>query len=205
MRNKKKSINTLNIGLILIGVSVIFILLSVLFPNLIDKYILPISKIIGLLSISSGIWIAVGEYQLKVAAEIRLGESSKAENDVKLLNLFTHTFDIAHGRGETIISETIIEKLFDKNVITAAEYTDFEKMDQKLNLAIRTKTLGLASQEAAITAIGELGSNYEILKSAALQGLNSLKEQMKNIPQGQQRVLSPIETYIQASIDKINA
>ena len=64
--------------------------------------------------------------------------------------------------------------------------------------------VGLASQVAAITSIGELGATYPILRQAALQGLKSLNEQLKTIPANQARALSPMEDFIQSAINTIN-
>lgn len=91
-------INTRRIVITLVVVLIAFILANIFFPELSEKYILPISKSIGLLSLSVGIWVAIGEFQIKNAAEIRLSKDAKAENDVKLLTLFTKMFEIAHSR-----------------------------------------------------------------------------------------------------------
>lgn len=169
------------------------IVANIIEPEFTTKYILPISKTIGVLSVAVGIWVALGDYKNRT-------ESVTAENDVKILNLFTQTFDIVHGRRNTIMSEMVIEKLFDKEVIKQNEFDNIDVINKKLELATRNIPVGLASQIAAIGAVGELGSKYKLLREAALQGLKNFKEQtQQDAPQ-----ITPIGNYIQAAMDKIN-
>lgn len=163
--------------------------------DLFETWLIPISQIITLLSVSVGIIVAIFQYRLKVQEEIRLTKSSQAENDIKLLRLFSETFDIAHSRINHVLSEKAIEKLFDKDII---EKTDFSNLDnlkdvkRKLDVAIRAIPVGLGSQVAAIAAIGLLGLKYEILREPALKGLMSLKDQ---------GITKPTDEYI----ERINA
>ena len=161
--------------------------------ELIEKYIIPISKVATLLSVIVGIFLAYGQYRLKVRSEIRLRDSAEAENDIKLINLFSETFETAHARNSSLASEKILEKLFDKNFITIADLGNSQILEQKLRIATIILPVGRASQEAAIAAIADLGIKYKVLRQAALTGLLSLKSQ--NIPL----------QIIDDSINKINS
>jgi len=147
------------------------------FQLVIDNWILPITKILTLISIIVGICISINQYKLKVNSEIRLKESANAENDVKLLKLFTEIFDIAHGRKNHIISETIIKELFDKDIFTEEELNNLEALNNKIeNAANLPIHVGLGAQDAAIVAIANLSIKYEILKAPGLAGLLVIKD-----------------------------
>lgn len=163
--------------------------------GLLETWLIPISQIITLLSVSVGIIVAIFQYRLKVQEEIRLTKSSQAENDIKLLKLFSETFDIAHSRKNHVISEKAIEKLFDKDIIGKTDFDNLNNLDdvkKKLDIATRILPVGAGSQVAAIAAIGLLGLKYEILREPALKGLMSLKDQ---------GITKPTDEYI----DRINA
>ncbi|MBU1011401.1 MAG: hypothetical protein KKG99_00225 [Bacteroidetes bacterium] len=163
-----------------------------------ELWLIPISQIITMLSVSVGIIIAICQYRLKVQEEIRLSKSAQAENDVKLLKLFSETFDIAHSRKINVLSEKVIEKLFDKDIIEKKDFGDLNNLTdvtKKLDIAARVLPVGAGSQVAAIAAIGSLGLAYEVLQEPALKGLLSLKSQGIN---------DPTEEYIRKIKAKMN-
>ena len=86
--------------------------------EVLSDLLVPITTIITLLSVSIGIWISLRQYRLKVKEEIRISKTAQSENDIKLLSLFSETIDIANGRKAHIISETVLEKLFEKGIIS---------------------------------------------------------------------------------------
>jgi hypothetical protein len=142
----------------------------------IDKWVIPITKVVTLISVIIGIFITYAQYRLKVQAEIRLKDSANAENDVKLLKLFTEIFDVAHGRKDQIISEILIEELFEKNVFSAADLGNLQELNKKIeNVANLPIKVGAGAQDAAITAIANLAIKYEILKEPALNGLRIIQ------------------------------
>ncbi len=128
--------------------------------GILNELLIPISKIITLLTVSIGIVLSIRQYRLKVKEEIRLSKSAQSENDVKLLTLFSETIDIANGRKSHIISENILENLFKSNIITANDFNNLNNLDdvkKKLDIATRVIPVGRASQHSAIAAIGILG------------------------------------------------
>lgn len=144
--------------------------------QIIDKWILPITKVLTLVSVIVGIFISIQQYRLKVKAEIRLKESANAENDVKLLKIFTEILDIAHGRKNQIISETIVKELFNHNIFGEGELHNLEEINRKIeNTANLPVHVGLGAQEAAIVAIANLSIKYKILKEPGLAGLRIIQ------------------------------
>jgi hypothetical protein len=148
--------------------------------DIMNNLLIPISKIVALLSVSIGIIISIRQYRLKVKEEIRLSISAQSENDVKLLALFGETIDIANGRKSHIISEKVIESLFTKDIIGRKDFSDttnLESVKKMIEVATLVVPVGAASQSSAITAIGVLGKKYDVLREPALKGLNNLISQ----------------------------
>ena len=143
------------------------------FQLFIDNFIWPIAKIAALFSFV----LAALTYRLKLREEIRLSESAKAENDVKLLSLFSEIFQIAHSRKNTVLSEKIIEKLIADGIITKSDFGAPMDLYSKLELAKVPIPVGAASQDAAIASIGLMGLKYDILWQPALIGLKKLRDQ----------------------------
>lgn len=148
--------------------------------NVLNDLLIPIWTFITLLSLSVGIWISVRQYRLKVKEEIRLSKTAQSENDIKLLSLFSETIEIANGRKGHVISGNILEKLFEKDIISNNDFNDLENLKvlmKKLDVAARPLPVGLASQISAIVSIGVLGKKYEVLHEPAIKGLISLIQQ----------------------------
>jgi hypothetical protein len=145
--------------------------------DLLREWILAISGAASLITVSIGIWKSLAEYRLKIKAENRITESSRTESDIKLIKHFTEIMDIAHARSGYVVSETIIEKLFEKNIITTADFQNLEILNQKMeDAAILTYPVGVAAQDAAIASIAELAIRHEVLRKPALQALETIKE-----------------------------
>jgi hypothetical protein len=86
---------------------------------------------------------------------------------------------IANSRYDPILSEKVIEGLFQNKIISAEDYSDkkngYLDARNKLETALITPAYGLATQEAAIAAIYELGKENEILREPAIEGLSSVR------------------------------
>lgn len=137
----------------------------------IKELLVPISAAISILSISVGILISLRQYRLKARAEIRLAESARVESDIKLLKLFTEIMNIAHARGESVVSDKMLELMLKPEHLSAM--AGGKAIDIK-DAAVITLPVGAAAQDAAIAAICELGKKHEILRASSLQALESL-------------------------------
>lgn len=143
--------------------------------SILKDWLVPISTFVTLITASIGGWLALREYRLKVKAEIRLTQSTELEADIKLLKLFTEIMTIAHGRGGTQVSEKAIEQLLSPDVIKALDLSGSD-IRGAIENAVINLPVGVAAQDAAISAIWVLGNRHEILKPVAIQALKSLTE-----------------------------
>jgi hypothetical protein len=80
------------------------------------------------------------QYRLKLKSE-------KIENDIKLIKAFCDLLNLAHARSLTNYSEKFLDKLFEKEVISKA---DFDKLDlnQKIEKTALITPVGSAAQDA---------------------------------------------------------
>ena len=111
-----------------------------------------------------GIWKTLSVIRVKIEAETRLKESSEIESQIKLLNMFSKLMDVAHARSDYHFSETIASHIVNRSE-NKKDYSE----------AVVSFPVGLASQDAAISAIAQLAIKHDILKEPALQGLKTLK------------------------------
>ena len=133
----------------------------------IKEWLVPTSTFGGIVAAIWGGLFTLRDYQLKLQAETRLAQTAQVEADVKLLNLFVEIMNVAHARGTSVLaSEKLFEAMFTKLQAQG-------KMDVK-DAAIITFPVGVASQDAAIAAIGELGKRHALLRPAAIRALQSL-------------------------------
>ena len=139
------------------------------------ELLIPISTFVTLITASIGGWLALKEYRLKVKAETRLAESSELESDIKLLKLFTEIMDIAHGRGGYEVSEKVMEKILSPEVLKQLNVKEANLRDL-IRDAIISFPVGVAAQDAAISAIWVLGKKHSVLTPVAIQALESLSE-----------------------------
>ena len=145
----------------------------------IKEWLVPVSSSFALISAGVGIWIAVRDLGLKFKAEARLSQSAQVEADVQLLKLFTEIMNLAHARGTTLVSEKAVEFLLkDKSL---AEMKPDKVGDMIRHSATFALPVAAAAQDAAIAAIATLGKRHEILRSAALQALESLMDVKKEV------------------------
>ena len=137
------------------------------------ELLIPISTFVTLITASIGGWLALKEYRLKVKAETRLAETTELESDIKLLKAFTEIMEIAHARGGYEVSEKVIEKLLTPEIIEQLNVKEANLRDL-ISHAIISLPVGIAAQDAAISAIWVLGKKHSVLTPIAIQALESL-------------------------------
>jgi len=142
----------------------------------IKDWLIPISSFIAIISTSIGIWLSLKEYRLKLQAERRLTESTRAETDIRLLELFTNILYIATGRrGEPIYIEGITDLLLKNNAFSADELADPSKLKAKIQyISFVSPMPGLESVIAAIASIATLAKRHPVLLDPALEALTRL-------------------------------
>jgi uncharacterized protein YfeS len=143
----------------------------------IKEWLLPISGCVSLITVAISSWLAVNHYLLKIEAEKRLNDSASTESNIRLLTHFSKMMQMANSRYDPILSEKVIEGLFQNKIINADDYKDEASMklaSQKLEQSLLTPTYGAATQKAAIGAIYALGKEHYILRDAAIEGLTSI-------------------------------
>jgi hypothetical protein len=143
-------------------------------------WLVPVSTFVTLITASVGGWMSLREYRLKVQAETRFAKSSELEADVKLLKLFTEIMSIAHARGNTEVSEKVIEKLLSPEAMKELGIT-IVNLRPVLENSVIMHPVGVAAQDSAIAAIWALGNKHEILKPVAIQALTSLSGFKANV------------------------
>jgi hypothetical protein len=145
----------------------------------IKDWLIPISGFVSLITLAVGSWLAVNEFLLKVEVEKRLKSTAQIESNIQLLTLFSKMMLIANARYDPILSEKVIEGLFQNKIISADDYKDekngYLNARNKIETALITPGYGLATQEAAIAAVYKLGRENEILRESAIEGLSSVK------------------------------
>jgi len=109
-----------------------------------------------------GVWKTLAVVRIKIEAETRLKVTAEIESQIKLLELFARLMDVAHARSGYHFSEIIAKHLVDTG---NSDYSS----------AIASFPVGIASQDAAISAIANLAIKHEILREPAIQGLESIK------------------------------
>ena len=132
----------------------------------IKELLVPIATSVTLLSVAISSWLALRQYRLKLRSE-------KIENDIKLVKAFSELMSLAHARSQTTYSEKFLDKLFEKEIISNADFQGFD-LGRKIQTAALTVPIGLAAQTAAIAAVATLGLRHDVLKDASIQGLESL-------------------------------
>lgn len=140
--------------------------------------LIPISTFITMVSVAVGVWLSLREYRLKLQAETRLAESTRAETDVRLLQLFTEILFIASGRkGEPIFSKEILDLLIQKNILTEDDFKDLDTLKNKVSqAAIIAQTPGAVSANAAFASIATLAKRHSVLYEPAIEALESCRE-----------------------------
>lgn len=180
--NQMNLTNTLWIGIaIIISVPTLFLIFIGLYEGLtgVQQWLIPISGFVSLITVSIGSWLAVNNYRLNIQAEKRLNDSSTIESNISLLTQFSKMMQIANSRYEPVLSEKVIEGLFQNKLITENDFKDeasIQKLSQKLQLSIFIPPYGLAAQKASIGAVYTLGKEHSILRYAAIEGLTEVKD-----------------------------
>jgi hypothetical protein len=100
--------------------------------------------------------------------------------DIKLLQLFTETMNIAHARTTTQLSEKIFENILNPEVVKQF-HLENKSIHDLVKESIVILPIGVAAQDAAIAAIGALGKRHEILRNVAIQALESIMSFKKEV------------------------
>jgi hypothetical protein len=180
--DEKKLKQTLWIGVVIILsfslIPLIFVLQNQGISG-IKEWLLPISGFVSLITVAIGSWLAVNNYLLNIEAEKRLNDSTTIESNINLLTHFSKMMQMANSRYDPILSEKVIEGLFQNKIINAEDFKDEASIkiaSRKLEYSLLTPAYGLATQKAAIGAIYTLGKEHYILREAAIEGLISVKD-----------------------------
>lgn len=147
--------------------------------NEIKEWTLIVSTSISMVSIAVGVLLALLQYRLKLKEEERLAISSRADVDVRLTKSFIELMDLAMGRRQYVLSERAVEELFKRGIVSESDYDgDFDNVQQAIRklseYAVVILPAGKSIQEAAIVAIATLATEYEVLREASVQGLESI-------------------------------
>jgi flagellar biosynthesis component FlhA len=144
----------------------------------VQQWLIPISGFVSLITISIGSLLGIYNYRLNVQAEKRLNDSTTIESNIRLLTLFSKMMQISNSRSEPVLSEKVIEGLFQNKLVTENDFKDeasFQKLYKKLQLSV-IPPYGLATQKASIGAVYTLGKEHSILRYAAIEGLKEVKD-----------------------------
>ena len=162
----------------------------------IKDWLIPVASFIALIPTSIGVWLALKEYRLKLQAETRLAESTRAETDIRLLQLFTDLLYIASGRkGEAVFSKEILDLLIQKNIITDDDFKNADSLKSKISQAtLIAQTPGELSANAAFASIATLAKRHPVLYEPAIEALES-SQQWK--PQLSEKYLNSIRKELE--------
>ena len=157
--------------------------------NGIKELLVPIATSVTLLSVAISSWLALKQYRLKLKSE-------KIENDIKLIKAFCDLLNLAHARSQTTFSEKFLDKLFEKEIISKADFEELS-LDQKIDKTALIVPVGSAAQDAAIAAVATLGLRHDVLKDASVQALTSLAA---SIPQKKDLISVHLEAAKRSAI-----
>ncbi len=141
----------------------------------IKDWLIPIASLIAVIPTSAAVWLSLKEYRLKLQAETRLAESTRAETDIRLLQLFTELLYIASGRkGEAVFSKEILDLLVQKNILTDEDFKNLDGLKSKISQAtLIAQTPGELSADAAFASIATLAKRHPVLYEPAVEALES--------------------------------
>lgn len=142
--------------------------------NSIKEWLVALSTVGTLITLSTGVWLSLHEYRLKLRAERRLSQSNQVEMDIQLIKLFTEIMNIAHARGGYHVSEKAIERILTPELLQIFDSKNIPINHILNDNAVLRLPVGEAAQDAAIAAIGTLGKRHEMLYSIAERALQSL-------------------------------
>ena len=148
--------------------------------NVVQSWLQTVSLLGGMIAAI----VAAFRYRLKA-------KESQMESDVKLAQLFTQLMSVAHARGESHLSEECVKSLFAQNLFSQKDPGDDSIRRKIESSCVITLPVGIASQDAAIASIGELGRRYDVLREPAREGLKALATFK---PEQAQKALDRIES-----------
>jgi hypothetical protein len=147
----------------------------------ISQIAIPVTALLGIITTSFTLIITLLQFKLKSKVQTEMIKNKNIESQIKMIKLFSELMNIAHARGDTEISEKLVEHIVSKygNIIDENERIKFKKIIG--DTVYLTKPIGLAAQDAAIAAIYSLGIRYDFLYDSALQGLKTLNIFKENV------------------------
>ncbi len=162
----------------------------------IKDWLIPVSSFFVLVSTAIAIWISLKEYRLKLQAETRLTESTRAETDIRLLQLFTELLRISSGRmGVAIYSKEILDILIKKDIFTEDDFKNLDMLKEKISKATMiAQTPGVESSNAAFASIATLAKRHPVLYESAIEALETCQEWN---PQMSEKYLSSIRKELE--------
>ncbi|MEV4583242.1 hypothetical protein AB0K16_59560 [Nonomuraea jabiensis] len=130
------------------------------------------------------------QYVSKVREEKRLAQLAQVEMDTRIAASFAALMSRAHGRGETVLSESTAQGILqDGGAFTQQVQETLAKVargeegpeavrrvDLALETSLRTYGVGTADMDAAIQVIAALGLRHPILTRAAVVGVRGRNE-----------------------------
>ncbi len=142
----------------------------------VKEWLVAISTIVTLLSVTVGVWLSLSEYRIKLRAETQVAYGHQVENDIKLVKAFTEIMTIAHARSGYKVSEKAIEKILEPEMfkLLGGDKDNLNKLLQ--SNSVISLPVGKAAQDAAIISIGELGKRHNFLLPISIQALESIAE-----------------------------
>jgi hypothetical protein len=141
----------------------------------IKDWLVPVASLIAIISTSVGVWLSLKEYRVKLQAETRLTESTRAETDIRLLQLFTELLYVASGRkGDAVFSKEVLDLLIQKNMLTEEDFKSADSLKSKISQAtLIAETPGQLSANAAFASIATLAKRHPVLYEPAIEALES--------------------------------
>jgi len=145
--------------------------------NAISSLITIFSTIVIAVATLLGMWLSVNDHRVKLQAETRLTDSTKAETDIRLLQHFTEILYIASGRkGDGIFSKEIFDELIKRKILTDEVFKDADKLNETISrAAIIAQIPGDASADAAFASIVVLAKRHCVLYEPAIAALESFR------------------------------
>jgi len=142
------------------------------FITTIKGWLIPISTSFSIVTVAMAAWQSLGEYQLKLESENRLAQSMAIESDIKLFKQFEEMISIANSRRGTYYSEAAVNQLFDNELFTEEELSDFDAIDEKIeDIGILDIDVAMGEQLSFIQALTTLAIKHPILRESASQAL----------------------------------
>jgi hypothetical protein len=138
-------------------------------------WVLVLSASAALLAIAAAVWLGVVAYCRKLRAEQRLAQASRAETEVRLVQVFVDLVLLAAGSGRYVASRELLHAMLESGVIGPEDF------DTDNTLPLLTKYMRLAMVPVssgsptacrfAVHAVAALAARHELLRELGLAAL----------------------------------